>query len=170
MHAKSLAVLENLMLRRKMVESAKESITKKASNFEIYGKSQAVFIEMDSSTSTFVGKELKDLKDVVLKGEDKGDYKDTFDPEKHIDAYLHVRVNEQRTLFQIVYFLDCFGVTWIPIAGILFPLYILPKLFNPHHLKELDGAEYEETVGTPRLSFSFRVCHHLFYFSHQFGI
>ncbi|XP_029129391.1 boron transporter 4-like [Cajanus cajan] len=98
MHAKSLAVLENLMLRRKMVESAKESITKKASNFEIYGKSQAVFIEMDSSTSTFVGKELKDLKDVVLKGEDKGDYKDTFDPEKHIDAYLHVRVNEQRVV------------------------------------------------------------------------
>ena len=73
------------------------------------------------------------------------------------------------TLFQCVYFLVCFGVTWIPIAGILFPLpffllitlrqHILPKLFKPHHLRELDAAEYEEIVGAPALSFnkSFRV-------------
>jgi hypothetical protein len=68
------------------------------------------------------------------------------------------------TIFQCVYFLVCFGVTWIPIAGILFPLpffllilvrqYILPKLFSPHHLRELDAAEYEEIVGAPRLSLS----------------
>lgn len=32
-----------------MVESAKESIKKKASNSEIYGNMQAVFIELDSS-------------------------------------------------------------------------------------------------------------------------
>jgi len=31
-----------------MVESAKESIRKEASNSEIYGKMQAVFVEMDS--------------------------------------------------------------------------------------------------------------------------
>ena len=31
------------------MESAKESIKQKASNSEIYGKMQAVFIEMDSS-------------------------------------------------------------------------------------------------------------------------
>lgn len=69
------------------------------------------------------------------------------------------------TLFQLVYFLVCFGVTWIPIAGILFPLpffflisirqHILPKLLNPRYLRELDAAEYEEISGTPRLSFSF---------------
>ena len=42
-------------------------------------------------------RELKNLKEVVLKAEDKGDNKkDTFDPEKHIDACLPVRVNEQR--------------------------------------------------------------------------
>lgn len=68
------------------------------------------------------------------------------------------------TLLQCVYFLVCFGVTWIPIAGILFPLpffvlilvrrHILPKLFNPYHLSELDRAEYEEIAGAPRLSFS----------------
>jgi len=37
------------LIRRKMVESAKESIKQKASNSEIYGKMQDVFIEMDSS-------------------------------------------------------------------------------------------------------------------------
>ncbi|XP_058734412.1 boron transporter 4 [Vicia villosa] len=246
MHTKSLAVLKGLMIRRKMVESAKESIRKKASNTEIYGKMQAVFVEMDSSSHvTSVERELENLKEVVLKGEDKGDNKkDTFDPEKHIDACLPVRVNEQRisnllqslfvgasvfampvikkiptsvlwgyfaymaidslpgnqfwerilllfvtpsrwfklleghhasfvesvpirnivffTILQCVYFLVCFGVTWVPIAGILFPLpffllilvrqYILPKLFSLHHLRELDAAEYEEIAGAPRLS------------------
>ncbi|XVE89006.1 hypothetical protein DITRI_Ditri19aG0115600 [Diplodiscus trichospermus] len=249
MHTKSLAVLKGQLIRRKMVESAKESIKQKASNSEIYGKMQAVFIEIDSSPEeTTVVKELEDLKKVVMKGEKKGDNeKERFDPEKHIDAYLPVRVNEQRvsnllqsllvaasvcampaikliptsvlwgyfaymaidslpgnqfwermlllfitpgrrykvsegvhasfvetvpyrymlmfTLFQFIYFLLCFGVTWIPIAGILFPLpffllisirqYILPKLIQPNYLRELDAAEYEEITGAlPRLSVS----------------
>ncbi|EEF44695.1 Boron transporter, putative [Ricinus communis] len=251
MHTKSLAILKRLLIRRKMVESAKESIKQKASNSEIYGKMQAVFIEMDSSpvvkffTFFFVAKELEDLKEAIMKGENNGENtKNTFDPEKTIDAYLPVRVNEQRvsnllqsllvaasvcavpiikliptsvlwgyfaymaidslpgnqfwerilllfitpsrrykvlevvhasfmelvpfkhiaifTIFQLVYFLVCFGVTWIPIAGILFPLpffvligirqYILPKLFRQYHLRELDAAEYEEFMGAPRLS------------------
>lgn len=56
-------------------------------------------------------------------------------------------------------FASAFGVTWIPIAGILFPLpffllisirqHILPKLFQPSHLWELDAAEYEEIAGVP---------------------
>lgn len=74
------------------------------------------------------------------------------------------------TLFQFVYLLVCFGVTWIPIAGILFPLpffllisirqHLLPKFFPPHHLQELDAAEYDEISGDPRrsLSLSFTVC------------
>ncbi|XP_012570733.1 boron transporter 4-like isoform X1 [Cicer arietinum] len=251
MHTKSLAVLKRQLIRRKMVKSAKESIRKNASNSEIYGKMQAVFIEMDNNIpdvqNNSVVKELEDLKEFVLNGEDKGDNnKSTFDPEKHIDTYLPVRVKEQRvsnllqslfvgaavfampaikmiptsvlwgyfaymaidslpgnqfwerilllfvkpsrwykllegdhasfvesvpfryifffTLFQCVYFLVCFGVTWIPIAGMLFPLpffllislrqHILPKLFNPHHLMELDAAEYEEIPGAPKLSFN----------------
>lgn len=43
-----------------------------------------------------VQKELEDLKEAVMKTDDRGDAKDKFDPEKHIDAYLPVRVNEQR--------------------------------------------------------------------------
>ncbi|KAA3481230.1 boron transporter-like protein [Gossypium australe] len=63
------------------------------------------------------------------------------------------------TLFQLVYFVACYGVTWFPTAGILFPmpffllisirLYILPELFTPECLRELDPAEYEEIVGKP---------------------
>lgn len=79
------------------------------------------------------------------------------------------------TLFQTVYFLVCFGMTWIPVAGILFPVpffllisirqHILPKLFHLHHLRELDAAEYEEIVGSPTRapSFNLRVSFHNLY-------
>ncbi|KAI3894227.1 hypothetical protein MKX03_013874 [Papaver bracteatum] len=63
------------------------------------------------------------------------------------------------TLFQTTYLLICFGITWIPIAGLLFPLmimllvpvrqYILPKFFKGVHLQELDAAEYEEAPALP---------------------
>ncbi|CAL9114886.1 unnamed protein product [Musa textilis] len=65
------------------------------------------------------------------------------------------------TLFQTAYLLVCFGITWIPIAGVLFPLmimllvpvrqYILPKLFKGAHLTDLDAAEYEES---PAITFN----------------
>ncbi|KAL0440946.1 UNVERIFIED_CONTAM: putative boron transporter 2 [Sesamum radiatum] len=59
------------------------------------------------------------------------------------------------TLFQTVYLLLCFGLTWIPIAGVLFPLlimllvpvrqYLLPKFFKGAHLQDLDAAEIKAT-------------------------
>ncbi|XP_065863893.1 boron transporter 1 [Euphorbia lathyris] len=65
------------------------------------------------------------------------------------------------TIFQTGYLLACFGITWIPLAGVLFPLmimllvpvrqYILSKLFKGAHLQDLDAAEYEEV---PALSFN----------------
>ncbi|KDP27981.1 hypothetical protein JCGZ_19061 [Jatropha curcas] len=65
------------------------------------------------------------------------------------------------TIFQTTYLLVCFGITWIPIAGVLFPLmimllvpvrqYILPKFFKGAHLQDLDAAEYEEA---PAMSFN----------------
>ncbi|KAK4795211.1 hypothetical protein SAY86_013205 [Trapa natans] len=58
------------------------------------------------------------------------------------------------TVFQIGYLLMCFGITWTPIAGVLFPLlimllvpvrqYILSRFFKWAHLQDLDAAEYEE--------------------------
>lgn len=63
------------------------------------------------------------------------------------------------TLFQTFYLLVCFGITWIPIAGVLFPLlimllvpvrqYFLPKFFKAAHLQDLDAAEYEEAPAIP---------------------
>ncbi|KAK1292762.1 putative boron transporter 2 [Acorus calamus] len=63
------------------------------------------------------------------------------------------------TIFQTIYLLICFGTTWIPIAGVLFPLmimllvpmrqYVLPKLFKGAHLQDLDAAEYEESPALP---------------------
>ncbi|CAJ1975128.1 unnamed protein product [Sphenostylis stenocarpa] len=65
------------------------------------------------------------------------------------------------TVFQTVYLLLCFGITWIPIAGVLFPLlimllvpvrqYCLPKFFKGAHLQELDAAAYEEA---PAIAFN----------------
>ncbi|KAL8230380.1 hypothetical protein R6Q57_000158 [Mikania cordata] len=246
MHTKSLA-----FIRKKLVESAKESIKLKASSSEIYNKMQTVFIEIDSSpiTTTTV-KELKDLHEAVMKVENvKQNPNGKFDFEEHIDDHLPVRVNEQRvsnllqsvllaasvcampvikliptsvlwgyfaymaidslpgnqfwerilllfvpssrrykvlekvhasfvesvpfgviavfTIFQAVYFIVCYGMTWIPVAGILFPVpffllisirqHILPKLFQLHHLTELDAADYEEIVGSPTHNFNLRI-------------
>lgn len=63
------------------------------------------------------------------------------------------------TLFQTVYLLLCFGITWVPIAGVLFPLlimllvpvrqYMLPKFFKGVHLQDLDAADYEEAPAVP---------------------
>ncbi|XP_021895959.1 boron transporter 1-like [Carica papaya] len=63
------------------------------------------------------------------------------------------------TIFQTIYLLICFGLTWIPIAGVMFPLmimllvpvrqYILPKFFKGAHLQDLDAAEYEEAPALP---------------------
>ncbi|KAG2678879.1 hypothetical protein I3760_11G024600 [Carya illinoinensis] len=65
------------------------------------------------------------------------------------------------TIFQTAYLLVCFGITWIPLAGVLFPLlimllvpvrqYFLPKFFKGAHLQDLDAAEYEEV---PAIAFN----------------
>lgn len=70
---------------------------------------------------------------------------------------MPTRTTSVFTIFQLVYLLICFGITWIPIAGILFPLpfflmvlirqHVLPKFFEPNDLRELDAAEYEELDG-----------------------
>jgi hypothetical protein len=64
------------------------------------------------------------------------------------------------TLFQLIYLLMVWGVTWIPVVGILFPLlffflviirqHLLPKFFDTRHLWELDASEYEECEGVRR--------------------
>ncbi|KAA3454420.1 putative boron transporter 2 [Gossypium australe] len=63
------------------------------------------------------------------------------------------------TIFQTIYLFVCFGITWVPVAGVLFPLmimllvpvrqYVLPKFFKGAHLQNLDAAEYEESLDVP---------------------
>lgn len=63
------------------------------------------------------------------------------------------------TMFQLVYLASCYGVTWIPIGGVLFPVlimllipvrqYLLPRFFKREYLQELDAAEYEEVAPLP---------------------
>lgn len=70
------------------------------------------------------------------------------------------------TALQLAYFALCFGVTWIPIGGILFPVpfflliiireHLLPKMFKPNHLQELDASGYEEIIGAPHGSLRVR--------------
>lgn len=45
---------------------------------------------------TSIDKELEDLKDVIMNREDGGEAKGKFDPDKHIEDHIPVRVNEQR--------------------------------------------------------------------------
>ncbi|XP_028799179.1 probable boron transporter 7 [Neltuma alba] len=242
MHTKSLAVLKGQLMRKRVVKKAKECIREQRSNSEIYGKMHDVFIEMDTAPTVSMKQELATLKEAVMKPHEKDGVQQKFDPEKHIDAYLPVRVNEQRlsnflqsflvgasvfamplirmiptsvlwgyfaymaidslpgnqfwerilllfvtprrrhkilegdhasfvesvsfktialfTLMQCLYFLFCFGVTWIPIGGVLFPLpffllivireHVLPKIFSNGDLQELDSSEYEEVAGAPK--------------------
>ncbi|KAL5071426.1 hypothetical protein RYX36_022313, partial [Vicia faba] len=236
MHTKSLAILRRQMIRKKVVKGAKECIRHQGTNAELYGTMRSVFIEMDAVPTA---RELENLKDAVMNT--NPGTKEKFDPVKHIDAYLPVRVNEQRlsnllqsvfvallllatslikriptsvlwgyfaymaidslpgnqfferilllfitpkrqykvlegthssfvesvpfktiagfTALQLLYFFLCYGLTWIPIGGILFPVpffllimlreKLLPRLFKASHLQELDASEYEEIVGAP---------------------
>ncbi|MCO5612548.1 hypothetical protein L7F22_066816 [Adiantum nelumboides] len=63
------------------------------------------------------------------------------------------------TMFQLTYLLMCFGITWIPIAGVLFPLFImllvpirlniLPRIFDLRHLQNLDPIDQEKASSVP---------------------
>eukprot|EP00803_Ostreobium_quekettii_P000286 evm.model.scf_766EXC.5 EVM.evm.TU.scf_766EXC.5 scf_766EXC:31132-40576(+) len=60
----------------------------------------------------------------------------------------------QFTLFQLIFMLSVYAITWAGVAGVAFPLaimalipfrqYVMPKMFSAAHLHELDMAEYEE--------------------------
>lgn len=194
-------------MKKKMVETAKESIRQKASNSEIYGKMQAVFIEMDSSgpvvspqvanitrhcyyvvlqmtvnliklehencflhvlrwicsynqfqtypfmmyfyvflLQTAVVKELQDLKEVVMKGGKEGEKSnEKFDPEKHIDAYLPVRVNEQRVSNLLQALLVAASVCAMP-AIKLIPTSVLWGYFAYMAIDSLPGNQFWERI------------------------
>nr|XP_043617285.1 probable boron transporter 2 [Erigeron canadensis] len=249
MHTKSLATLKHQLLRRKLVDTARNSIKKNSNLSELYENMQQAYNEMQTplvyQNPSSLG--LKELKESTIQQASSSGYINTpvdeaiFDVDKDVDDLLHVEVKEQRlsnalqafmvggclaampllkkiptsvlwgyfafmaieslpgnqfwerilllftapsrrykvleenhatfvetvpfktvaafTLFQTAYLFACFGITWIPIAGVLFPLlimllvparqYLLPKFFKGVHLQDLDAAEYEEALTTP---------------------
>ncbi|KAE9594877.1 putative bicarbonate transporter [Lupinus albus] len=243
MHTKSLATLKHLLLRNRLVATARRCMKNHANLGQVYGSMKEAYWQMQSP---LVHQEpssqgLNELKESTIQlASSMGTINDPvdesiFDVEKEIDDLLPVEVKEQRvsnllqslmvggcvaampflkmiptsvlwgyfafmaienlpgnqfwerillmftapsrrykvleechatyvesvpfktiavfTLFQTAYLLVCFGITWVPIAGVLFPLmimllvpirqYILPKFFKGVHLQDLDSAEYE---------------------------
>ncbi|GMP83773.1 hypothetical protein CsSME_00037568 [Camellia sinensis var. sinensis] len=115
MHTKSIPVLKRQLIRKKIVKSAKECIKQQSSNSEIYGRMQAMFIEMDTTTNHALEKELKNLKDAIMKSEDGGSKNGKLDMEKHIDAHLPIR-HLLPKLFHLQYLQDLDAAEYEEIA------------------------------------------------------
>lgn len=163
------------LIRKKVVQSAKECIQQQRSNSELYGKMQAVFIEMDTAPTVSIvslvvclcyvlymqacsrvtylnevlnmvqDKELETLKQAVMKREDKEGEKGKFDPELHIDAYLPVRVNEQRVSNALQSLLVGASIFGIPVIKRI-PTSVLWGYFAYMAIDSLPGNQFWERI------------------------
>ena len=92
--------------------------------------------------------ELQDLKEAVMKSNDEereGDEESGFDPEKHLDAYLPVRVNEQRVSNLLQSLLVAGAVLAMP-AIKLIPTSILWGYFAYMAIDSLPGNQFFERL------------------------
>lgn len=81
-----------------------------------------------------------------MKGENEGEIKkETFDPEKHIDAYLPVRVNEQRVSNLLQSLLVAASVCAMP-AIKLIPTSVLWGYFAYMAIDSLPGNQFWERM------------------------
>ncbi|KVH88149.1 Bicarbonate transporter, C-terminal [Cynara cardunculus var. scolymus] len=145
MHTRSLSVLKRQMMRNKMVKCAKEGIKLEASNSEIFGRMHAVFVEMEPHPNSVVDKELENLKEAVMNRDDGGDAKGKFDPDKHIEAYLPVRVNEQRVTNLLQSMLVGLAVFAIPAIRMI-PTSVLWGYFAYMSIDSLPGNQFWERL------------------------
>lgn len=96
--------------------------------------------------TTLVVKELEDLKEAVMKGDDKRENsKGAFDPEKHIDEYLPVRVNEQRVSNLLQSLLVAASVCAIPVIKKI-PTSVLWGYFAYMAIDSLPGNQFWERM------------------------
>lgn len=106
---------------------------------------EAVFIEMDPSpnpnTGNKVVKELADLKEAVIHSEDGEQTTGKFDPDKHIDLYLPVRVNEQRLSNLIQSLLLAAAVFAMPVIRLI-PTSVLWGYFAYMAIDSLPGNQF----------------------------
>lgn len=155
-----------------MVKSAKENMKNNASSIEIYGQMQDIFIEMDQSSvrsqdtcikisfkylkkkqnnNSFrfqprqVAKELKELKQAVMKGENKEGKPNNAFRLDHIDAYLPVRVNEQRVSNLSQSILVGGAVFAMPVIKLI-PTSVLWGYFAYMAIDSLQGSQFWERI------------------------
>lgn len=101
---------------------------------------------LQGETTSIVVRELQELKDAVMKGENEGENANhTFDPEKHIDPYLPVRVNEQRVSNLLQSLLVAASVCAVP-AVKLIPTSVLWGYFAYMAIDSLPGNQFWERM------------------------
>lgn len=97
------------------------------------------------SQTSSVYKELEDLKEAVTKPKKEEANEETFDPEKHLDAYLPVRVNEQRVSNLLQSLLVAVSVCAMP-AIKLIPTSVLWGYFAYMAIDSLPGNQFWERM------------------------
>ncbi|KAL5158000.1 putative boron transporter 2 [Glycine soja] len=160
-HTKSLATLKHQLLRNRLVATARSSMKKLESLGQVYGSMQDSYWQMQTPLvhQEPSAKGLKELKESTIHlASSMGSINAPVDEVLEECHATYVETVPFKTIavftaFQTAYLLVCFGITWVPIAGVLFPLmimllvpvrqYILPKFFKGAHLQDLDAAEYE---------------------------
>lgn len=92
-------------------------------------------------------KELQNLKDAVMKTENEGEKTEgaMFDPEKYIDAYLPVRVNEQRVSNLLQSLLVAAAVCAVPLLKLI-PTSVLWGYFAYMAIDSLPGNQLWERI------------------------
>lgn len=90
-------------------------------------------------------KELKNLKEAMMKDGDGNNGKEKFDPEKHLDAYLPVRVNEQRMSNLLQSILVAIPMFIVPVIRMI-PTSVLWGYFAYMAIDSLEGCQFWERV------------------------
>lgn len=108
-----------------------------------------LLFKLQSQPERIVILELQDLKEAVMKSnEDEGERDEEsggFDPEKHLDAYLPVRVNEQRVSNLLQSLLVAGAVLAMP-AIKLMPTSVLWGYFAYMAIDSLPGNQFFERM------------------------
>lgn len=94
---------------------------------------------------SYAHQELEDLKVAVMKHDDGEDAIGKFDPAKHIDEHLPVRVNEQRVTNLLQSLLVGFSVAAIPVMKMI-PTSVLWGYFAYMAIDSLPGNQFWERL------------------------
>lgn len=95
---------------------------------------------------TTVVKELENLKEAVMKSENDAEKtEEKFDPEKHIDEYMPVRVNEQRVSNLLQSLLVAVSLCAVPVIKLI-PTSVLSGYFAYMAIDSLPGIQFWDRI------------------------